>query len=561
MAVTRAEALAELTGAGAFFEVAEADVRGARLRTFTNAPMSLRELLVASAAYGDRDHLVYGDQRLTFAEHFGLAAGLALRLCEHYGVGKGDRVAIGMRNYPEWAIAFWAVQAAGAVAVPLNAWWVGHELGYALEDSGATVALVDGERFGRLDGHLPDRVRTVIVTRPEQPLPDHVEDWVDMVAELDRSGRLPDVGIDPDDDATMLYTSGTTGFPKGAVATHRNHATNYMHMILRGALASVMATGQWVPSAAAPCALQTFPFFHVGGLTGLCVNVGLGGRIVLQYKWNLEEALAVIEREQVTSLTVVPTILREILSSPLLAGSDLSSLSGITSGGAPVPPDLVQAVDATFGVRVTLANTYGLTETSSAVTVNEGAEYVERPESVGRLLPLNDIRVVDPDTGDDVATGQVGELWFRGPTVVRGYWRKPDATEAAFVDGWFRSGDLGYVDEDGFVYVADRLKDVIIRGGENVYSAEVEARLLEHPAVSDVAVVGLPHAGLGEEVAAVVRVAPGASVTEEELRRHAAARLAHFKVPAHVFLRTEPLPRTATGKVLKRRLRDELVGA
>jgi long-chain acyl-CoA synthetase len=290
-------------------------------------------------------------------------------------------------------------------------------------------------------------------------------------------------------------------------------------------------------------------------------STGFGVKLVLQYKWDLEQALELVERERVTSFAAVPTILRQVLESPRLGEHDLSSLGTVTSGGAPVPPDLVRRVEELFATTVVPTNGYGLTETTSAVAVNRGAEYVARPNSVGRPMAVVDVRVVDPLTGDDQPVGATGELWFRGPSIVRGYWNKPEATSEAFTDGWFHSGDLGFVDDESFVSVVDRLKDVVIRGGENVYCVEVEAVLFEHPAVADVAVVGVPHRELGEQVAAVVHLEAGATTSVAELREHVAARLARFKVPEIVSFRDEPLPRTATGKVLKRDLRDELARA
>jgi long-chain acyl-CoA synthetase len=279
---------------------------------------------------------------------------------------------------------------------------------------------------------------------------------------------------------------------------------------------------------------------------------------VLQYKWDLHEALELIQRERIVTLSAVPTVVRQLLESPLLDQYDVSSLVGISSGGAPVPPDLIHRIDDQFTSKVSPANGSGLTETTSAVVVNSGQDYVARPNSVGRPVVVADVRIMDPATRADQPTGEVGEVWVKGPNIVRGYWNRPEATAEAFTDGWFHTGDLGHVDGDGFVYVVDRLKDVVIRGGENVYCAEVEAVVFEHPAVADVAIIGVGHPSLGEEVGAVVQLAPGAQVTATELQQHVAARLARFKVPAHVYFRTEPLPRTATGKVLKRELRDEL---
>ena len=278
------------------------------------------------------------------------------------------------------------------------------------------------------------------------------------------------------------------------------------------------------------------------------------------YKWDVETAVDLLAKEHITSTAMVPTVLRQLLDSPLLETLPREALAGISSGGGPVPPDLIRRIETEFETKVSPANGYGLTETTSAVVINSGRDYFDNPDSVGRPAVGADVRIVDPD-GNDLPDGSIGELWVRGPNVVTGYWHKPEATAAAFTDGWFHSGDLARRDDRGFIFVVDRLKDVVIRGGENIYSAEVEAVLFEHPAVLDVAIVGLPHDVYGEEVAAVVQLRDGQDATAADLQRFAAERLARFKVPEHVFFRAEPLPRTATGKVLKRELRDELTDA
>ena len=386
--------------------------------------------------------------------------------------------------------------------------------------------------------------------------------WEDLRPTLDTTRGLPDVTITPDDHATILYTSGTTGAPKGALATNRNHVTNIMNTLLLGAVAMAVSGVTPDPDDPPPqgASLQVFPFFHIGGLSGLYVTTVTGNRLVTMYKWDVDTAIDLLVTERVTATAMVPTVLRQLLESPRLAELPPDALAGISSGGAPVPPDLIRSIETQFESKVSPANGYGLTETTSAVIINSGADYFTHPDSVGRAAVGTDVRIVD-ELGEDRPDGTIGELWVRGPNIVDGYWNKPEATAAAFTDGWFHTGDLGRRDEDGFVYVVDRLKDVVIRGGENIYSAEVEAVLFEHPAVLDVAVVGLPHESYGEEVAAVVNLREGATVTVAELQEFAAAKLARFKVPTQVFLRTEPLPRTATGKVLKRDLRDELTGA
>ena len=557
-AMNRDAALRALTAAGADFEIVEETVLGMPMRVFRNAPPSLRAVLEMAREYAVRDAVVYEDERLTYGELLAVAGGLATRFAERYELEPGDRVAVAMRNYPEWPLVFWAAIAAGLVVVPLNAWWTAGEMRYALEDAGASLLIADGERIdvvaGALDG-LP--LRGVIAVRHTGDLPPGGERWEDVRDELDPAAPLPDVALAPDDDATILYTSGTTGAPKGAIGTHRNHVTNLMNTALNGAVRLAMRGEE--PSEEQPVGMTTFPIFHIAGQTGMQFSALTGGRLVLMYRWDTARALELIERERVASLAAVPTTVRELLESPELARHDVSSLLAVASGGGPVPPDLVTRIDSRFASAVAPGNGYGLTETTSAVVINSGEEYVARPDSVGRPVVGADLRIVDPGSGEDLPTGRVGELWVRGPNVVRGYWNKPEDTAASFTDGWFHTGDLGYVDEDGLVYVVDRLKDVVIRGGENVYCAEVEAVLFEHPEVEDVAVIGLPHDRLGEEVAAVVKPRPGASPSADDLRAFVAGRLARFKVPGEIVFRDEPLPRTATGKVLKRDLRDAAI--
>ncbi|MDA3629471.1 class I adenylate-forming enzyme family protein [Saccharopolyspora sp. WRP15-2] len=545
----RERLLTELIGPGGDFEIVEQDVGGIPMRVYTGGPATLRDVVLFSSGYGDREFLVYEDFRCSFAEHFRLVAGLARCLREEYGLSSGDRVAIAMRNFPEWPVVFFAIQAAGLVAVPLNAWWTDAELRYGLTDSGAKLVFADAERTALIDREIP-----TVEVRGGTPAPG-VRAWAELVASLPERAELPDVDISPDDDATIMYTSGTTGRPKGAVATHRNHCTNLLNTVVARRVHAALANDGVFPplgdpDAPQPGVLLTFPMFHIAGLTTMYFATLSGAKLATTYRWDREVAARLILDEGLTTAAGVPTVMRDLVEQ----GEAVRKLDGVNMGGAPVPPDLVHRIDA-LGTGVAPANGYGLTETTSAVVSNAGSYYLARADSVGRCVPGADLRVVDPATSDEVADGEIGELWFRGPNIVRGYWNNPQATAESFVDGWFRTGDLGYV-EDGWVHVVDRLKDVVIRGGENVYCAEVEAALFEHPAVLDCAVIGLPHPKLGEEVAAVVNLRT--PVEPAELQEHVAARLAAFKVPAHVVVRPDPLPRTPTGKVLKRQLRDHI---
>ena len=544
---------------GPEFELGTTTVRGVPTRVWTQAPSTLLDVWEGSAAHADRTFLVYEDERITFAEAHERVEAIAAGLHRRFGVGGGDRIAIAGRNYPEWVLAYWATVRLGAVAVPLNAWWTGPELEYALDHSGARVLLADDERLERVADHVGAldlagvvALRTDAATAGAVPL-------AELEAEVaaDGTSTAPRPEIDPDDDATILYTSGTTGRPKGAVGTHRN-ATQFLWSGAHLRAAAARAAGAPADAEAAPPAtVLTFPLFHVAGLQSHLMPYTMsGGKLVLLYRWDADLAVDLIEREDVTAFSGVPTTAFELLERARERGVDLSSLAGISAGATLVPPELVRRIDHQFAQRVAPANGYGLTETSGAVVYNAGPDYVAHPDSVGRpLAPVNEVRVVTAD-GEDAGIDETGEIWLKGPTVVRGYLDDPAATADAFTEGWFRTGDVGRRDADGLLYVVDRLKDVVIRAGENVYAAEVEGALHEHPDVVDAAIVGLPHPQLGEEVAAVVQLRPGSTVDDVALRDHAAARLAAFKVPTAWWVRTDDLPRNATRKVLKRELRD-----
>ncbi|MGH9083333.1 MAG: class I adenylate-forming enzyme family protein, partial [Acidimicrobiales bacterium] len=398
------------------------------------------------------------------------------------------------------------------------------------------------------------------------------------------------VDLLPDDDATIFYTSGTTGRPKGAVGTHRNTCSNLMNLYFVNSRAQMRhgppqdgppqdgppqggagqdgppqgGAEQDGPPPAPNCYLLTVPFFHATGCHAVLVTAtAFGTKLVLVHHFDAERALELIERERVTVFGGVPTIAMQILDSPDLGRRDLSSVRSVSYGGAPAPPDLVRRIRQVFPVGQP-GNGYGLTETSAATTMNSGDDYVAKPDSVGPAVPVNDVAVVaEGFEGEEpvhLGPGQPGELWIKGPNVVRGYWQRPEDTALAFTRGWLHTGDIAKVDSEGFVYIVDRAKDVIIRGGENVYSVEVEGALFEHPAVADCAVIGVPHPVLGEEVGAVVVLRPGSKVAAEELADHVRRRLAAFNVPTRLWLRTQPLPHNPAGKVVKRQLRDELLG-
>ncbi len=557
-----ADADAVLTAPGQMFEMAETDVRGVTTRVWKAAPDTLADILRSSRGHGEATFLVYEDERFSFEEHFRIAAHLAAILRDRYGVREGDRVAVAMRNVPEWSFAFWAASAAGAVVVPLNAWWSADELEYGLSDSGAKVLVCDGERLERL-GDVLDRVATlesVLVARPvaaHPPSLGYAGFW-EVLGNVPDQVDLPAVEVATDDDATIFYTSGTTGRPKGALGTHRNICTNPLSMIYVN-LRTGLRSGQERTDTGPNAYLLSVPFFHATGCHSILVtNIVVGGKLVMMHRWDAGRALELIEREGVTTFGGVPAMVMAVLDHPDIDRRDISSVRSVGYGGAPAPPDLVRRIKARFPAG-SASNGYGLTETSSLTTMNQGDDYVAKPDSVGPPVPVVDVKVVD-EHGADVAAGAVGELWIKGPNVVKGYWRRPEATAETFSDGWLHTGDVARIDADGWVYIVDRAKDMLIRGGENVYCVEIESVLYEHPAIAEAAIIGVPHPVLGEEVGVVVVRRPGGAIDEAGVRQAVADRLAAFKVPNHVWFVDEPLPRNPAGKILKRRLRDELVG-
>ncbi len=556
MSLSYEEAVAQVTGPGSRYEITEAEVMGHRLPVFAHTPPSMRALFAAARERGDDVFLVYEDERWTFTDVMAEVDALGYALVHHFGVVKGDRVGIALRNYPEWIVAFAAITSIGAVAVTYNAWWTEEEFDYGLRDSGTTVLIADQERVARVAPLLADDGVQVLAVRTPGPTPAGVVHWEDVV---ERGHALPEVDIDLDDDATILYTSGTTGHPKGAVSTHRAVMSALMAF---GCAAAVNTTRKGpAPEHPYPTSfILVVPLFHVTGCVPVMLSCFAGGtKLVMMYKWNPDRALELIERERVTNFVGVPTMSWDLLESPDFASRDTSSLVQVGGGGAPAPPELVRRIDSSFSKgRPNIG--YGMTETNAYGPGNSGDDYMRKPTSTGRAIPLMQVRVVGED-GRELGVDAVGEIEFRGPNLIRGYWNKPGANAEVFHDGWLRSGDLGYLDDEGFVYVSDRVKDMVLRGGENVYCAEVEAILYEMPEVYEAAVYGIPHARLGEEVVASIVCRDDMKLDAEMVKEHVAIHLASFKVPTIVVFHDEQLPRGATGKILKRQLRDELVAS
>lgn len=546
-----------LTAPGQRFEMEVVDIRGVPTRVWKNTPPNLRAIALAGRAHGEREFSIYEDERVTYDAWFKAVAKLAHEL-QARGIKKGDRVALAMRNLPEWPVIFFAVTTIGAICVPLNAWWTGPELSFGMSNSGTKLLFCDAERWERIKQHraeCPD-LETVIVSRSDEALDgaERLEDFIGApndYASLSQM-ELPDVEIAPDDDATIFYTSGTTGNPKGALGTHRNLCTNVLSSGYNAACA-ILRRGEKIPEPQPRTGLNVIPLFHVTACSaGLMGNIAAGNKVVFMYKWDPVKAFELIEREKVNATGGVPTIAWQLIEHPARKDYDLSSLEAIAYGGAPSAPDLVKKIREVFGALP--GNGWGMTETMATVTGHSSEDYLNRPESCGPPVAVADLKIMSEDGTSEIPTGEVGELWARGPMIVKGYWNNPEATEATFTDGWVKTGDLAKLDDEGFCYIVDRAKDMVIRGGENIYSSEVENVLYDHPAVMDAALIGLPHTQLGEIPAAVVHLAPGQQASEQELRDWVAARLAKFKVPEQIVFAEETLPRNANGKILKKDL-------
>ena len=522
----------------------------------------MRAVWAMSAAHGDKDYLVYGDERYSYADAHARVRALAHCLRSEHGAGPGTRVAVSMRNYPEWVLAHWAAMSVGAAVVGMNSWWTRPEMEFALEDCEPVALITDGERLERLGpsgGEVP-----LIVARHEGELPSGARRWESVADPSTAPDSLPEAGIDPDDDALIFYTSGTTGFPKGARLTHRAVVHNLMNMIFMTACGDAARarraarSGEGEPAPAPPpevTALLPVPLFHVTGCNCVLHTVTIaGGRLVLMYRWDAAVALKLIEREGVTVFTGVPSMSRELLQHADWGRTDTSSLLSMGGGGAAIPTDLVRRIDDGLSQGRPGVG-YGLTETAGVATAISNEFYLANPSSVGPLVPCMEARIVDED-GSVLDPGQRGELLLRGPNVMKGYLNQPEATAEAIVDGWFRTGDVAVIDDDGWVRIADRIKDVVIRGGENIHCSEVEAAIYELDEVAEAAVFGVPDDRLGEAVAAAIVLVPGTEIDQAALAAHLEGRLARFKHPRHVWFLDEPLPRNANGKFLKRDLRD-----
>ena len=550
-----------ITANGGPLAVGTATVHGVALAAFSAAPPSLREFFATfMMVNGPKEFLVFGDERLTFAQVQARGLEFAAMLQHRHGIAKGDRVAIAMRNYPDWIIAFIGIIHLGAIAIPMNAWWTADELDYGLKDSGARLAIADEERARRI-ATLSCTAKVLTVRTSAE-----VAATLGFARSEDELAASPKTTwytceIAPEDDATIMYTSGSTGSPKGAVSTHRAIVSAAMNYLVAGLALLSLSQAAVAHQPDQQVMLLNVPLFHItGSVPVMLVSIALGRKMVIMYKWDAGEALRLIEKERATYFVGVPTMSLELMQHPDHDKYDLSSLVDIASGGAPRPPEHVERLSKTF-VGKNPVQGYGLTETNGVGAGNFRDNYRAKPASTGRAAaPLVELRIDNGEgaVGPGLPAGTPGEVCIRSACNCRGYWNNPAATAAAFPgDGWFRSGDIGYLDDEGYLFIVDRKKDIIIRGGENISCQEVESAIYVHPAVAEASVFGLPDERLGEIVGAVVYPKSGAALDPDALREFAAEHLSSFKVPARIWISTEPLPKLGSGKIDKVTLRKQ----
>ncbi len=533
-----------LCAADGFFALEESVVLGERITVFKNRAPSLRSLIEASAAFENREYIIYEDRRISYRDHRKAVASVARALYDTYGVRKGDRVAILSANNPEWIVTFWATISLGAIAVGLNGWWVADEILYSLEDAQPKLLVGDEKRLARLDG-IPVPIPVLCIERDFEAFWNH-----------DPETPLSTEPLAEDDPACILYTSGTTGRPKGVVNSHRNIIALIGIQVFHG-LRTLQSRNLTPPEA--PASLVTSPLFHVSGLyAGAVIALATGIKSIwMKGRFDPVRAMQLIRDEGVTNWGPMNTVAYRFVNHPRVGEFDLSSVTSVGSGGAPMPRDLQDRLREVFpAAGDSAALGYGLTECTALATLNFGEELRERPHSSGRPLPTVQMEIRD-SRGEPVDEGVDGEIHIRGPMVMLEYWRRPDETAEALLPGrWLRTGDVGRF-EGGHLVINARARDLILRGSENIYPTEIEGRLLAHPEVAEAAVVGVEHEELGQEVKGIVVPQPGATVTPEQLALWVGQTLAYYKVPAHWEIRTEPLPRNAVGKVMKHLLDRE----
>jgi long-chain acyl-CoA synthetase len=554
MSPTLAEITAQLTGPGAPFELVVEEVGGRPQTNFKNRERSLREKVANAAQRGDAECMVYGERRISYAD-FGRGVWGAARGLREHGFGRGDRLAVLSYNCPEWISALFGATSLGGVGVGLNGWWASEELDYGLRDSGSRVLVVDERLWPRVEKvarEAPD-LETIFYIGDDAP-----PGTLPIQSILEPCDEIPEDPIDEDDPWVILYTSGTTGRSKGCITTHRGTIAQVLGIGFNRISTAILDGSLPSPDEGQTVSLLSSPLFHVGGLhSNVCTLLSAGARMVfMEGRFDPEKVLRLIEQERVANWGAIPTMLHRVVHHEKIRDFDLSCLKGISFGGAPTAPETVEKALEVLPIKPSFANAYGLTETHGVATACGGKAFLERKTSAGMPIPVLDLEI-RAENGEVCEPGTLGEVCFRGPTITPGYWNRADATAETVVDGWLLTGDLGYIDDEGFLFVVDRAKDMILRGGENVYCMEIENCLADHPEIDEAALVGVPDAELGERVKAVVRRVDGSDLSEDAVRAHVAAHMASFKVPEFVEFIDRPLPRNPSGKILKTELRGQ----
>lgn len=522
---------------------------------FSKAPVNLVEALQPGRQHGDKPFVRWQGQSYTYNEFFAKADKITAALQKDLSVGKGDRIAIAMRNRPAWMISFMAAIQVGAIPVPINSWSTADELLYAIKDCGARVVFCDPQRYELLKD-LGDEI--TIVVADETPLRTGDRSWASMLIYEPEEAVL--ASPDPQDPALILYTSGTTGQAKGVVSSHKAVCQALYALDFQGALAYMTSEERVRPmleSGLQPTMLLAYPMFHVSGLLSQFMSaLRSGRRLVIIYKWDVDDAINTIRDEKVTQFAGVPTMMQQLIHSERFASSDTDTLFALGLGGSAASRALLDKLLESKPMALS-GNGYGMTESNGICAAHGGNQFMAFPESVGWPLPLVEI-IIGESPDQPVLAGTSGPIWLRTSALMDGYWNKPEETQQVMKDGWFFTGDVGYLDENGMLYITDRIKDIIIRGGENISAVEVEHCICEHPEVEEAAVFMLPDANFGETVGMVVRTAT--DVSEKDLLAFMAQRLAAYKLPERMWFAEQSLPRSATGKLLKAQVRKEFAG-
>ena len=548
--VSREQALGKLSGEGEDYELLEGTIFDRPCRFFKNGPKTLRELYEQNLS--DETFIVYEHERLSYRETYEMAARVAQMMISEYDIAAGDRVAISMRNFPEWIIAFCATTSIGGIAVAMNSLWNSEEMAYGLSDSGAKLLFADEERLDRLRQVSQSIDSKVIAVRANNQT-----EYPDLAELLNKyeSTQMPSTKPQPEDIATLLYTSGSTGHPKGVASCHLNITTALMGWELDGQAGMLVNNVEPPVLEHQPATLLAVPLFHATGSHAVFLQSYRHQRkIVSMYKWDPSIAAELIEKEQITSFIAPAAMTGDLVQEAKRTNRDLSTLATVGGGGAPRAPEQVKNIHESFE-KAMPGTGWGMTETNAIGTGIGGQDYLDHPASSGRCSIVNEIKVID-DEERPLPPMKRGELLIRGSTIFKGYWNKPDANAEVFTaDGWMKTGDVAYIDQEGYLYIVDRIKDLVIRGGENIGCGEVEAALLEHPDILEASVYAVPDERLGEEVGATYYSA--GQIDESNLRDFLADRLAKFKIPRYLWGQASPLPRTASGKILKREIREE----